>query len=299
MKLASVTVTFNDDHLISKWQEYFEIYKHEIDLHIIVDNASDEGYFKTLQETFPSSVIIRRETNGGVTAGFNDGMRKALDDPDVAFILLACPDIRYEAGAISILKDAIEKNERIGIAGPLLLEKEGKKGVLGARLSKSLQPRFHVCDRNSLDNFSELFEVDFISGGINLISRNAIEQTGYQDESLFMYGDEVDYDLRIRNHGFSIVAVKDSIAWHMHVNRSNARLRGPESYFLISRNSILLIYKHLKRWKRWTGMLASLKDHIQESLSMLMIGHFRHAFAIIRGLLYGFLFIHEVPGRKH
>jgi len=56
-----------------------------------------------------------------------------------------------------------------------------------------------------------------------LISSNVIRQVGFPDPGYFLYGEDVDYSLRIRKAGYSMFYVPQSIMW---VNSSPTKLTG-------------------------------------------------------------------------
>ena len=48
MRVAAITITLNDDYKFEEWCKYYEEYKDEIYLHIIVDNGSKPTYISNL-----------------------------------------------------------------------------------------------------------------------------------------------------------------------------------------------------------------------------------------------------------
>lgn len=94
MKIAAITITYNDDYKFREWCIYYNEYKSEIDLHIIVDNGSEQQYLKQVKSFFTDSIIIERKTNGGCTGAYNNGLKMALEREDIDAILLIGNDIR-------------------------------------------------------------------------------------------------------------------------------------------------------------------------------------------------------------
>ena len=79
MKIAAITITLNDDFKFKEWVSHYQLYKDDVYLHIIVDNGSSPEYVKKLEEFFPESHIIKRNSNGGCTESYNDGIKYALE----------------------------------------------------------------------------------------------------------------------------------------------------------------------------------------------------------------------------
>lgn len=67
MKIAAITITYNDDYKFNKWFQCYIEYKDELFLHIIVDNNSNKEYLNKVKATFIESHVIERNSNGGWT----------------------------------------------------------------------------------------------------------------------------------------------------------------------------------------------------------------------------------------
>ncbi len=44
MKIAAITVTYNDDYKFDEWFQHYSEYKNELSQHIIVDNGSNKAF---------------------------------------------------------------------------------------------------------------------------------------------------------------------------------------------------------------------------------------------------------------
>lgn len=247
MKIAAVVITYNDGYKLKEWVEHYQEYKDEIYMHIIVDNYSEPEYLKKVEEVFTDSIIIKRMSNGGCTAAYNDGIKYALNCSEVDAIMLIGNDIRLEQGGTTILYNFLMKNKQYGMVSPVLLEKDSNIiSDFGCKISKllSMEP-FNVGeDIDDVDIKSR--EVEALTGGMNLSKRELYEIVGIQDENLFMYSDEVDMGIRAQKNNFKMAVILDARAWHQHINfnvESNAR--HPFSSYLIGRNKVYLAKKHL------------------------------------------------------
>lgn len=293
MKIACITVTTNEFHLLESWKSYYDIYKDEIDLHIIVDNASSKEFKNLLYTSFPDSVILEQGINGGVTAAYNTGIKFILNRKDIGFILLACPDIKFKAGSISLMRETLDLRPGVGITGPLMYDENDKIAGLGARLSKYLSPRFIIPE--NLQEIPAEMEVDFISGGINMIKREVYDTIGLQDENLFMYGDELDFDLRAKNAGYKLVILKEAVCWHMHIYLDKKQVRSKLSYFLFSRNTFALYRKYLFGVNRLKGYLRIMYYTLIEMFVLFKIRRYNRVFPYLHGLLMGMIGYYKIP----
>ena len=58
------------------------------------------------------------------------------------------------------------------------------------------------------------FEVEIASGAAMLVKREVFERAGLLDEAFFLYYEETDWCLRVRQAGYRILAVPSSVVWH-------------------------------------------------------------------------------------
>lgn len=245
MKIAAITVTYNDDFKLKEWKENYMEYRDSIYLHIIVDNGSTNEYLKEVKSTFPQSVIIARKQNGGSTAAYNEGITIALKDPTIDSILLLGNDIKISTDSIRQLHRYLYSNERLGMVAPILLKKDSNiVEVFGCKFTGKIDSKYLYSEKPFDSVREENLIVDWVPGGVNLSKVEFYKKVGLQDENLFMYGDEIDISYRSKRKGFLQGVTKKSIAWHRHINPPSMNIRPKYSFFLITRNLVYLGKKH-------------------------------------------------------
>jgi hypothetical protein len=52
MKIAAITITYNDGFKIHEWRQHYNEYKDDVYLHIIVDNNSEKSYLEEVKHYF-------------------------------------------------------------------------------------------------------------------------------------------------------------------------------------------------------------------------------------------------------
>jgi len=100
MKIAAITIAYNDGYKFKEWCQWYEEYKDEIAIHIIVDNHSVPKYLQQVKNYFKNSIIIEFTSNGGCTDAYNDGIRKALVNPNVDAIMLIGNDMKIKKDSV-------------------------------------------------------------------------------------------------------------------------------------------------------------------------------------------------------
>ena len=250
MKIASITVCMNDGFKTKEWFEHYQEYKDHIYKNIIVDNGSSNEYLNFVKELFTDSLIIERQVNGGTTAAYNDGIRLAMQDPEVDSILLIGNDIKLSKNALLFLHRKLFEEENIGMIAPIMFLKNSSEIIesYGTNILSNLSLK----TENSREQISDLLllnkYVDIVPGGMHLSRREMYEKVGMQDENLFMYSDEIDMAIRIKKSGFKVLATREIQCWHQHINSAGGSREG-FTYFLQARNKLLLGYKHYTVFK--------------------------------------------------
>ncbi len=245
MRIAAVTIAYNDHYKIREWRSHYEEYRDEIFRHIIVDNGSDPDFSELLDALFPDSIIIKRAANMGTTAAYNEGIRYALEDDEVDSLLLIGNDIRLPSGNLSILHKVLFDRASCGAIMPILFSKDSDLiESYGAEINRMLFLSQAHRNEKIRDALPEIREVGAVVGGIHLAKRGTYETIGLQDERLFMYGDEIDMGLRMAVTDVKAMATRRAVAWHQHISPTGSSCRERYAVFLIRRNNIYLAYKH-------------------------------------------------------
>jgi GT2 family glycosyltransferase len=245
MKIAAITITHNDGYKFNEWCKYYEEYKDEIFMHIIVDNGSSSDFLQKIKNYFTKSIIIERKTNGGCTGAYNDGIRKALEDKSVNAIMLIGNDIKLQKSSIATLFNYLYSNKKLGMVGSIIFKKDSEIiESYGIKISKYGRTEF--CNKEErINNCFDLYKnISYVPGGMNLAKRDFYEKVGFQDEALFMYGDERDMFIRAEKAGYNEGVTKEALSWHQHVCDKDKKPQLPIIYYLQGRNRIYLAKKH-------------------------------------------------------
>lgn len=245
MKVAAITVTYNDNYKFKEWCNHYEEYKSELYMHIIVDNGSEKKYLEQVKNYFSNSIIIERAINGGCTSAYNDGIKHALSDNNVDAIMLIGNDIRLEEGGITKLFEILQSKKEYGMIAPLMFMKDSRIiEDFGSEITPFMimKPRYYKKTEHELPYKTEI--VPTVTGGMNIAKREFYEKVGLQDENLFMYSDEVDMGLRTKKTEYKIIVTAEVHSWHQHINPHERNIRLPYSSYLIGRNKVYLAKKH-------------------------------------------------------
>lgn len=225
---------------------------------ILVDNGD---------EPQPPAAEVRFFTmpNRGFGAGCNLGAREATGE----LLLFLNPDCCLRPGALKAAADCLTQNENAGLVGLRTVLPDGsfEPGCLRGsptpgralcyylRLDK-LFPNSRTCGGYHMTwlDRSKTCEPEAVSGSFLLLRRSLFEELGGFDEDYFMYGEDLDLCLRVRQSGHRVLYCAEGSALHYH-GRCGTNPRQTAAFY----DSMLLYYnKHLAAdYSRLTGALVA------------------------------------------
>lgn len=179
---------------------------------VVVDNEADG----TIRDAIPSDPRVdfhELSSNTGFAVGVNAGMRELLADPAVDQLLIVNNDAVLRPADLDLLRAALAEDSRLGAVGPRIVTPEGQEFSAGGVLNRLTwgirQPR-----RGE--------QPDFLTWACVLVRRETFEEAGLLDERFFMYWEDVEYGLRLREHGIAFAEVPAARLTHA-VSSSHSR----------------------------------------------------------------------------
>ena len=211
VKVSACIVTWNGEHLLARLLESLEAVQWA-DLHIVVvDNASADDTAVMVKQRFPCVEFVRLENNIGYSAAINVGIERAASK-SAELVWVFNNDVVVEPDTLERLVDAIESDERIGVAGPLVMDYSTRKVVhAGYRISLFTGRMSKI---GSLPDEKKPYEVDSAFGCSNLIRMAVSNQIGGFDPAYNVYFDETDFNTRARHAGWKVVVVPSARVYH-------------------------------------------------------------------------------------
>jgi GT2 family glycosyltransferase len=191
----------------------------------IIDNASTDGSAELhdFPETLPLHIVSNKE-NRGFAAACNQGASIGTADA----LLFLNPDVRVCPGALTKTLDFLFANpeSRIGAVGVKLIDENGATHHSCARFPTAWQlvAQSTFLDRIAPNLFAPHFmlewdhettrSVDQVMGAFLMMPRALFESIGGFDERFFVYFEDLDLCLRIKQQGWSVVHFAGSKAVH-------------------------------------------------------------------------------------
>jgi len=247
----------------------------------VVDNDSPDGSADRVEREFPHVHLIRN-VNSGYAAGNNLGLRHfGFADRPSSFVLhpssfpryalLLNPDTVLPADAFARVVRYMDEHPDTGVLGVKLVRSDGSLDLACRRsfptpevsfyrfsgLSRLFpkSPRFGRYNMTFLDP-DRAAEVDSVVGAFMLVRAEAIQQAGLLDETFWMYGEDLDWAYRIRQHGWKVMYWPEVTV--LHIKRA-ASTRSPRARYEFQRAMWLFYRKHYQAsTPHWLDTLVRL-----------------------------------------
>jgi GT2 family glycosyltransferase len=211
---------------------------------ILVDNGSTDGSVAFLRELFPSLQILEAGRNLGFTGGNNLGAAHARGE----LLALLNSDAVADARWLETLSATLERNPQAGAAvGKILMaERPGHIDQAGALFNNLGNYWGRGYTEPDEGQFEEECEVAGITCCAGMVRKAALEREPLFDESIFMYGEELDLTIRLRSAGWSILYTPHAVVRHGGMKSVQATQASPRLFQqrLANRNRLKLLMKY-------------------------------------------------------
>lgn len=190
---------------------------------VVVDNASDDGTAQCVEEAYPWVTLLRNEVNVGYGQGCNRGLERAGNE----FTVFMNPDVVVDPQCLEKLVGFMQAHTRAGLAGPSIKRTAGDYQAAGGlpspwrEVCNALRIGTDIVQRKAITPGDEPFQTDWICGAIMIGRTDVLRTMGGFDARFFLYFEETDLCVRMRNHGYQVWAVGTATAQHA----SNASAR--------------------------------------------------------------------------
>jgi rhamnosyltransferase len=220
-----------------------------------------------------AAVVVRHDTNRGIAAALNTGIREALADGDAVALLTVDQDSEVPAGFVQRLLDAWRDAESAGVQVGLVAPQH-VTGLPEQRAGRAP-----------------------VQSGL-LIPTTTLCQVGDFDEMLFIDGVDDDFALRCLDAGLTVVVAEGVKLGHRLGDTHDLTLAGhtvtitrsaPFRYYYLTRNRLWLIRRHGRRHPAWAfGQAVRIVRHLA-IVQVMVPGRTARLAAVVRGTKDGIL----------
>lgn len=263
---------------------------------ILIDNASSDGTVEYIKNKFPDVEVIAESKNNGFAKGNNIGIKLALADKNVKYIILLNTDARLASNWTRTLVDAAIKHPLTATMQSITLDYYDHNiidstHIYISRYGQGTQGSWREPISHGYD--VSLQKVFGCNAAAMLITREFIEAQPFDDlfdETMFMYLEDVDLAARATVMGWDNFVVPGTRAYHM--GSVSAKKKDPSfSLYMTFRNNMGLHIKNLPRRTLFIILLRTLKSDRATIKHLKKIGNGGAVPAVIKGRLASLLLI--------
>lgn len=282
-EISIIIVSFNTKNLLKKClASIFKFLKGVNFEVIVVDNASSDDSGQ-VAKSFDVVRVIENKKNLGFGTANNQGARIAAGN----WLFFFNSDAYLIDNSLLKLLDRLDKDQKIAVAGPLILNPNRSiqqsvgffphlpqvfywMSFLDDLPGGEMFSPYHV-DHDRF--YKKEQKVDWVTGAAMLVRRDVFEKISGFDEKIFLYGEDVDLCYRIKKVGFEVTF--SPLAKIVHLGRGSHK--GQNIGAIVGEYSGVLYF-----YKKYKGTLAQILLKI-----LLKVG------AVLRILIFG-----VILGRK-
>lgn len=210
---------------------------------VLVDNESNETELAAVRKKFPSVEVVANERNEGFCRASNQGIARALER-GADYVLVLNNDTVVDGGFFSAAEETIRRWGDRAIVVPKILWYGERERIwfCGGKLNLWTGVYRNLYAKQRDDKRIEEAVVDIGSGCCLLVPAACFEKAGGFDRNLFMYCEDLDFSLRIRGRGYSLVVSPETRIYH-HVSLSGREATADRRYYM-TRNLIWVLSRH-------------------------------------------------------
>jgi GT2 family glycosyltransferase len=238
----------------------------------LVDNGSDQDRTDEARAVYPSIRVFRWDENYGWAGGYNRALKIAVRE-GYEFAYLLNNDCTVTPGFLSGALDVAGSDERIAVVGSRVsyAEQGGALVFDGA---------YHAPQEKGAEKEDSVIFVPDVHGAAMLVRLRALEELGYFDERLFIYGEETEWCRRAAEHGRLVAVAGKSLVFH---GGYGSDLDSNAAYYR-TRNELLIMRKHERRTAQ---EFAYAYRALRAANEVRRRGDRQRSSAIVSGLLDG------------
>ncbi len=240
-----VIVTFNNQEMLKKLLDDLRMQTRMPDHVIVVDNASRDHTESIVREDYPEVEYVKFSENLGSAGGYHEGIRCAIETAD--FIYTLDDDVRLRPNTLHEI-----------VHGFLMVEKSlsvkiGAVRSVGARHPQSEPTPLAICPWRG-----------------TLFRTSVVRETGLPSPDYFLYGEDLEYSLRLAERGYCFYWIPTSICQEVKRTRDGkvemgvfkkrgTRYQDPFRLYYAFRNEISIYLNHCLFRKLLRTILYAMK----------------------------------------
>ena len=248
-KVAVIILNWNGEKLLREYlPSVIETTDSSIADVIVADNGSTDSSVELLRKEFPQVKLLEFSENYGFAEGYN----RAIKATNYPYTVLLNSDVATTEGWINVLYDYMEANPNVGACQPKIRAYTNKThfeyaGAAGGFIDRNGYPycRGRIFDTVEEDKgqYDEVVPIFWATGAALMVRSQLYIDAGGLDKDFFAHMEEIDLCWRILLTGSEIMAVPQSVVYHL--GGGSLPASNPRKTYLNFRNNLLMLHKNL------------------------------------------------------
>lgn len=250
MKCSVIILNWNGAEMLRTYLPSVVAHTTLPDVEIIVaDNGSTDNSLEVLRTEFPNVRTIVLDQNYGFAEGYN----RAINQVDSQYVVLLNSDVEVTAGWLEPMLAYLDANTDVASVQPKIRSYLNRDyfehaGAAGGFVNALGYPycRGRILWKVEQDKgqYDTITDVDWTSGACMCVRTNVYKELGGLDASFFAHMEEIDLCWRMRNAGWRLVCLPQSVVYHL--GGGSLHYDSPRKTYLNHRNNLIMIKKNKK-----------------------------------------------------
>ncbi|MCF8302738.1 MAG: glycosyltransferase family 2 protein [Bacteroidales bacterium] len=254
--VSIVTVTYDHMDVTADMLRSLEKLTYPATEVIVVDNASPNEDPQVLKDQFPAVSLIKNKENVGFAGANNIGIQKA----NGKYVLLLNNDTEVEPEFLEPLVNKLEHNPDIGAVSPKIKFYHMPNRLQYAGLTHihpyTIRSRGIGFNKVDKGQYEEDRLTAYAHGACMMVRVEVAKKLGLMSNAFFLYYEELDWGFRIRQAGYKIYYVHNSIIYHKE-SVSTGKLSPLKTYYL-NRSRLLYMRRNVNGFQLFVSVLFQL-----------------------------------------
>jgi len=211
--VSIITVSYKDDKYLSgliSSIERLEKSKFSIEL-IIVSILSSDKQIKVKKIPLKQISISRR-------AGYAQAINIGISESQGQYLFLPNPDTLVHKTGLEEMVSYLQRHNNVGIVGPKVFSMDEPSKVspfdLPCRHFNKTSGRVLQVTAGELAAINKPQELYWLCGNGIVVRKSVWEQVGKYDESYFLYWEDADFNMKVRQLGYKSVLIPQARIFH-------------------------------------------------------------------------------------
>lgn len=250
MKCSVIILNWNGAEMLRTYLPSVVAHTTLPDVEIIVaDNGSTDNSLEVLRTEFPNVRTIVLDQNYGFAEGYN----RAINQVDSQYVVLLNSDVEVTEGWLEPMLAYLDANTDVASIQPKIRSYINRDyfehaGAAGGFVNALGYPycRGRILWKVEQDKgqYDTITDVDWTSGACMCVRTNVYKELGGLDASFFAHMEEIDLCWRMRNAGWRLVCLPQSVVYHL--GGGSLHYDSPRKTYLNHRNNLIMIKKNKK-----------------------------------------------------